>query len=56
MTAIEMVRLAPGPLSESRQGTNPRVMRAKKCSALSYGDYMTPKVGAKNRGGVWREQ
>src|ERR1700746_1904726 len=28
----------------------------EKCSALSYGDYMTPKVGAKNRGGVWREQ
>src|ERR1700747_709844 len=28
----------------------------EKCSALSYGDYMTPKGGAKNRGGVWREQ
>jgi hypothetical protein len=35
---IEMERRAPGPSSESRQGTNPREMVRGKCRALGYGD------------------
>ena len=35
---IEMVQLAPGPASESRQRTNPRVMVRGKGRALGYGD------------------
>ena len=35
---IEMVQLAPGPASESRQRTNPRVMCAES-AALDYGDF-----------------
>ena len=35
---MEMVQLAPGPASESRQRTNPRVMCAEG-AALNYGDF-----------------
>ena len=35
---MEMVQLAPGPASESRQRTNPRVMCAEG-AALDYGDF-----------------
>jgi hypothetical protein len=35
---MEMVQLAPGPASESRQRTNPRVMCAES-AALNYGDF-----------------
>jgi hypothetical protein len=35
---MEMVGLAPGPASESRQRTNPRVMVRGKGRALGYGD------------------
>ena len=35
---MEMVQLAPGPASESRQRTNPQVMCAES-AALNYGDF-----------------
>ena len=35
---MEMVQLAPGPASESRHRTNPRVMCAEG-AALNYGDF-----------------
>jgi hypothetical protein len=35
---MEMVQLAPGPASESRQRTNPRV-RCAESAALDYGDF-----------------
>ena len=35
---MEMVQLAPGPASESRQRTNPRVM-CLEGAALNYGDF-----------------
>ena len=35
---MEMVQLAPGPASESRQRTNPRVKCAEG-AALNYGDF-----------------
>jgi hypothetical protein len=34
---MEMVPLAPGPSSESRQGTNPREMERGRCPALGVG-------------------
>jgi hypothetical protein len=42
---MEMVRLAPGPSSESRQGTNPREMERGKCRALGYGDLVDAEGG-----------
>jgi hypothetical protein len=41
-----MVRLAPGPSSESRQRTNPRAMVRRKRCALGYGIWLTRKVDA----------
>jgi hypothetical protein len=43
---IEMVRLAPGPASESRQGTNPRVMCAEGAARSAMGIWVTRKVRA----------
>jgi hypothetical protein len=40
-----MVRLAPGPSSESRQGTNPREKCADGAARSAMGIRMTRKVG-----------
>jgi hypothetical protein len=46
MTAIETVRLAPGPSSESRQGTNPRVKCAEGAARSAMGIWATRKMCA----------
>ena len=43
---IEMVRLAPGPASESRQGTNPRVKWAEGAAHSAMEIWMSRKVRA----------
>jgi hypothetical protein len=41
---METVRLAPGPSSESRQGTNPRVKCAEGAARSAMGIWVTRKV------------
>jgi hypothetical protein len=43
---MEMMRLAPGPSSESRQRTNPQVMVRRSAAHLTMGIWLTRKVGA----------
>ena len=53
---MEMVQLAPGPASESRQRTNPRVMCAEGAVHWAMGIWVMRKVGATDRNALEGEQ